>query len=187
MKDRQDYAAALGRSINLRIETFQKVLSGEMTRLERRLKVARQTQEMVFRNNRSYPDKTIVKDDVDKRSSNSDQPDVNLEQREPKESSSEDHADEESTGPKAASKVEIEVDSAAEDEIRAANLLAEKHSGAETVAILDDGSIEVRDTPGGTFVVNATDALQSESNEQPETQEASVPSMSSAAAMKLGR
>lgn len=185
MKDTKDYATVLGRSIDLRVETFQKVLSGEMTRLERRLKIARQTQEIVFRGIRSYPDNTTVKNDVDKLSSDSDQPDVNLEQHEPQESISEDHAGEESVDPKAASKVEIEVDSATEDEIRAANLLTEKHPGAETVAILDDGSIEVRDTPGGTFAISATDALHSESNEYPETQESSVPSMSTAAAERF--
>lgn len=92
------------------------------------------------------------------------------------------------SGSETADRVNIEVESPSEDELRVANFLAEEHSEAETIALSSEDTIEVREASGGSFKIDVTEVMEREFGESsgPSTQASSVPSMSTAVAEKLG-
>ncbi|MFC7250184.1 hypothetical protein ACFQJ5_10080 [Halomicroarcula sp. GCM10025324] len=163
------FANSLQDSLDFRMQTFQEVLMGEISPLDRRLELAGRRPGIVFGATGSSlggsPQNSRVGEDN------------SIEEPERVRSGSE-----------TSDNVEVEVESPSEDELRVANFLAEEHSEAETIALSSEDTIEVREAPGGTFVVDVAEVLEREFGEDSgsSTQASSVPSMSTAVAEKLG-
>lgn len=163
------FANSLQDSLDFRMQTFQEVLMGEMSPLDRRLELARRRPGIGFggtgsslggspQNSQAGEDNSIEEPERDR------------------------------SGSETSDSVEVEIESPSEDELRVANFLAEEHSKAETIALSGEDTIEVREAPGGTFKVDVTEVLEREFGEdsRSSTQASSVPSMSTAVVEKLG-
>lgn len=163
------FANSLEDSLAHRMETLQAVLIGEMNPLERRLELAGRRPGIVFGAVGSPLGNGSPQSSTDESSSNED----------PKRDSS---------GLETADSVVVEVESPTEDELRVANFLAEKHSDAEAVALSNSDTVQVREASGGKFSLDVTEVLEREFGEvgESETTASSAPSMSTAAAEKLG-
>lgn len=156
-------------SLDFRMQTFQEVLMGEMSPLDRRLELAKRRPGIGFGGTGSSLDGSPQQGDLD-------------------ESNSTEEPERDRSGSETADRVNIEVESPSEDELRVANFLAEEHSEAETIALSSEDTIEVREAPGGSFKIDVTEVLEREFGEGSgtSTQASSVPSMSTAVAEKLG-
>ena len=156
-------------SLDFRMQTFQEVLMGEMSPLDRRLELARRRPGIGFGGTGSSlggsPQNSQVGED-----------------------NSIEEPERDRSGSETSDSVEVEVDSPTKDELRVANFLAEKHSEAETIALSSEDTIEVREATGGSFKIDVTEILEREFGEGSgtSTQASSVPSMSTAVAEKLG-
>lgn len=168
-KESDSFTAPIQHSLDFRMETLQEVLMGQMNPLERRLELAGRRQRIIFGAAGSPLASSSLESEAD-------------------ESSSNEVPERETSGFETADSVEVEVESPSEDELRVANFLAETHSEAETIALSSGDTIEVREAPGGTFSLDVTEVLERELGEvrESETMASSTPSMSTAAAEKLG-
>jgi hypothetical protein len=153
--------------LNFRLKTLQEVLMGQMTPPERRFELAQRRRKMLF--GAGVPLAGGSPKRRTEQGSSTEEPEPN------------------SSGFKTADSVEIEVESPSEDEIRVANFLAEEYPDAEAIALSGEDTLEVREAPGGTFVVSATDVREREFGESSETEtvEAPIPTMSTAATEKF--
>jgi hypothetical protein len=165
----EGFATSFQDSLDIRMQTLQEVLMGEMNPLDRRLELAKRRQRIVFGAAGNPLTSTSFESEAN-------------------ESNLDEELEQETSGFETADGVEIEVESPSEDELRVANFLDEKHSDADTIALLSEDTIEVREAPGGTFVVDVTEVLEREFGESSgsSTQASSVPSMSTAVTEKLG-
>jgi hypothetical protein len=163
------FANSFQESLDLRMETLQEVVMGQMSPLDRRLELAGRRPGIVF----GAAGSSLA----------GDSPSGSIDETETPERSDREHSKSEP-----ADSVEVEVESPSEDELRVANFLAEEHPEAEAVALSNEDTIEVREAPGGTFVANVPEILEREfgENSEVENSDSSVPSMSTAAAEKLG-
>jgi hypothetical protein len=163
------FTTSLEDALTVRIETLQEVLMGQMNPLERRLELAGRRQGIIF----GAAENPVASSSLESESD---------------ESRSKEKPERESSGFETADNVEVEVESPSEDALRVANFLAEEHSDAESIVLSSEDSVEVRQESGGSFVVNVTEVLEREFGEDrdSETTASSAPSMSTAAAEKLG-
>jgi hypothetical protein len=150
-----------------RLETMQKVLTGQMSPIERRIELVGRRRSLAFGAVTALFDSQLPSDEEVEAGS----------EKQDKQGESEFDT---------AENVKIEVESSDSDKIRLANFLAEKHSDAETIAVVDPDTIEVRGAPGGTFSVNVSEALESESDESREAESVVSPTPSMGAAAKQG-
>lgn len=155
-------------SLDFRMKTLRKVLRGRMSPLERRLELAGRRPGVVFGGTKDSLSSLSRRESVERSDSN-------------------ERSEQKGSGYETADNVEIEIESPSEDQLRVANFLAEKHSEAETIALSSEDEVEIREGPGGTFVVEVSEILDRELKENTEAEytDASVPSMSTAAAEKL--
>lgn len=155
------FADSVQATVNIRMETLREVLIGQMNPLERRLEILSSRQSLI--------------------SGISAAP---LADNSPEDRTGGSVFEQKASRTEPADSVKIEAESPSEDGLRVANYLAEKHSDAETIALSSEDTIEVREAPGGTFMVDVNDVLQREFDEGSESsiQASSVPSMSTASA-----
>jgi hypothetical protein len=163
------FANSFQESLDLRMETLQEVLMGDMNPLERRLELAGRRPGIVF----GAPESPLG---------------GSPQQSSVGESNSIEESERERSESETVDSVEVEVESPSEDELRVANFLAEKYSEAEKIALSSEDTIEVREAPGGTFKIDVAEVLEREfgADSESSTQDSSVPSMSTAVAEKLG-
>jgi hypothetical protein len=96
----------------------------------------------------------------------------------------EDERDQDDSSVSAKDEVNIELESPSDEEIQAANSLAEEHEDAEEIALVEEGSVQVRDSSSTTFSVRIGEILDKEGADGPDTVPAASPSMAQAAANK---
>lgn len=156
------------RNIDLRIRTLEDVIAGQKTPLDRRASIIDRRRSLLseVRTNASATLRDDGSDQSDETNdgeqSESDSPDIDTD-----------------------SEVNIEVSSPTEDELRAANLLAEKHEDAEGIAIVEEGRIQVQNGSDTTFSMEVREVLdQRLSQSETSTVPSSIPSMADAAANK---
>lgn len=154
----------LQNGFGFRLSSLQEVVAGRMTPLERRIRIAQRRPNLFLGRLDSSPGHSATPE-VEQDGGNDEEP------------------EQESDSVKPVEKVEVDVSSPTEDELRAANTLAEKHADAEAVRLLPDGKVQLREATGGTFTREVSDVLERELGEKrsPGTT-ASVSSMSVAAA-----
>jgi hypothetical protein len=156
-------ATPLQDSLNVRIETLQQVLMGEMTPQERRVGLAERRRLTAFRATGSpLTSRTTEKNDT---------------------VVSEEEPEQESPEFETADSVEIEVGSPSKDDIRVANFLASKYPDTDGIILSEEGVIKVREPSKDEFLVDVSKMLEEDFGvfKISKTVETSTPSMTVAA------
>lgn len=145
--------------MSMRQTTLQKVLTGQMNPIERRLKILERRQRRLFENeHRSTIEASSMEDDSDEGN---------------------EEAQATQVGPTTLGKVDVGVESPTKDQVRAANAVARKYPSADQVALSED-HIEVSQSSGSDFDLEIAEVLERELGilRESETTDSSAPSMS---------
>jgi len=134
--------------MSVRQTTLQKVLTGRMNPIERRIKLLERRRSRLFERNQSAIEASASGGDVEEDDS---------------EEVDEQTDDDEDNFPIPPSKgVEITVESPTRDQIRSANAVADKYPNSENVVLTERGTIRVNQSSGGGFELEVRDVLERE-------------------------
>ena len=160
---------ALRRNVNLRIRTFEELVAGRRDPTDRRASIMEKRRSLLsaFANRRSSSTRTTRN-----RSRSNTETEQDYER------------DQDDSSVSAKDEVNIELESPSDEEIQAANSLAEEHKEAEEIALVEKGSVQVRDSSSTTFSVKIGEILDRKEADGPDTVPAASPSMAQAAANK---
>lgn len=165
----------LRRNVDLRIRTLEELVAGRRNPLDRRTAILQRRSNLVSAvggrrsTTAGATDQSDEQTDTDEaegraEGNKADDPDIDLND-----------------------KVEIEVNSPTEEELRAANKLAEKHEVADAITVVDENRVRVESDPGTTFTVRVAEVLGRDvESSEPNTVSSGTPSMAEAVANKRG-
>ena len=168
-QSRTSLIRTLRRNLNLRVRTLEDVAAGRKNPPARRASIMEKRRSLLsaFANRRSSSTRT---------NRNRSQSNTETEQ--------DDERDQDDSSVSAKDEVNIELESPSDKEIQAANSLAEEHGDAEEIALVEEGSVQVRDSSSTTCSVRISEILDKEGADGPDTVPAASPSMAQAAANK---
>jgi hypothetical protein len=134
--------------MSLRQTTLQKVLTGQMNPLERRLKLLERRRSRLFERDQSAIEASTSGDSIEEDDA---------------EEVDEQTDDDKDNFPIPPSKeVEITTESPTKDQIRSANAVAAKYPNSENVVLTERGTIRVNQSSGGGFELEVRDVLERE-------------------------
>lgn len=172
-RSRGGVISALRRNVDLRIRTFEDLVAGRRRPIDRRGSILKRRKNLV----------SAVGGRRSTRAGATDQSDEQTDTNEPGEGTEGNEADNPSVDLN--DKVEIEVNSPTEEELRAANELAEKYEDADSVTLVEENRARVEYDSGTSFTVRVSEALRGVTdNSETDTVPSSTPTMSEAAANK---
>ncbi|WP_435183009.1 hypothetical protein [Halobellus sp. EA9] len=168
-QSRTSLIRTLRRNLNLRVRTLEDVAAGRKNPPDRRASIMEKRRSLLsaFASRRSSSTRT----NRNRSRSNA-------------EMEGNDGKDQDDSSVSAKDEVNIELESPSDEEIQAANSLAEEHEEAEEIALVEKGSVQVRDSSSTTFSVKIGEILDKEGADGPDTVPAASPSMAQAAANK---
>ncbi|GGJ15289.1 hypothetical protein GCM10008995_26380 [Halobellus salinus] len=164
---------AVRRNLNLRIRTLEDLAAGRKNPTDRRASIIEKRRSLIS----AFGGETSSRTRTNRSPSRSDTETKTEEKNETDQ-------DDSTVTPKDG--VNIELESPSDEEIQAANTLAEEHKNADEIALVEKGSIQVKDSSSTTFSVKISEILNGEEDSGPDTVPAASPSMAQAAANKRG-
>jgi hypothetical protein len=157
--------------LNLRIRTFEDLAAGRKNPTDRRASIIEKRRSLIS----AFGGETSSRTRTNRSPSRSD---TETKTRDG------DDSDQDDSTVSVKDEVNIELESPSDEEIQAANSLAEEHEDADEIVIVEEGSIQVRDSSSTTFSVKISEILDREGVSGPDTVPAASPSMAQAAANK---
>jgi hypothetical protein len=165
--------SALRRNVDLRLRTFEQLVAGRRNPIDRRTVILQRRSNLV----------SAVGGRRSTAAGATDQPDEQTETDETEEGTEGTEADEPTV--ELNDKVEIEVNYPTEEELSAANELADKYEDADGVTLVEENRARVEYDSGTSFTVRVSDALRGVTdNSETDTVPSSTPTMAEAAANK---
>lgn len=175
-RSRGGVISALRRNVDLRIRTFEDLIAGRRRPIDRRGSILKRRNNLISAVGGRRSTRAGATD-------HSDRSDEQAEIDETEEGTEGDEADDPAV--ELSDKVETEVNSPTEEELRSANELAEKYEDADGVTLVDENRAEVEYDSGTSFTVRVSEALRkSTDSSETATVPSSTPTMAEAAANK---